>query len=229
MSDRSAAIGLASASSALAAAEQFGGRLGDERPGHGLDHAARGQRALGAAGAQLDRRQDRLARRVAAIERRHRHLVDADDAHDLLDDVGLAVHVGAPGRHRDLHHRAAAGHHEAEMAEDALHLRQRRRRSPARRLTSVEREIDHAIVAEGIADDDIFRRRAAAQLHHQPGRHLQPRHHEGRIDAALETIARVRIDAELAAGLRDVDLVPQRRFDQHVGGVLPNSRRLRRP
>ena len=47
---------------------------------------------------------------------------------------------------------------------------------------------------------------------------LQPRHHEGRIDAALEPIARIRIDAELAAGLGDVDLVPQRRFDQHVGG-----------
>ena len=40
--------------------------FGDERPGHGLDHAARGQRALGAAGARLDRRQHRLARRVAA-------------------------------------------------------------------------------------------------------------------------------------------------------------------
>ena len=112
----------------LAAAEQFGMRLGDERPRHRLDHAARGQRALGAAGAQLDRREDRLARRVAAFERRHRHLVDADNAHDLLDDVGLAVHVGAPGRHRDLHHRAGAGHHEAEMAEDALHLRQAARR-----------------------------------------------------------------------------------------------------
>ena len=49
---------------------------------------------------------------------------------------------------------------------------------------------------------------------------LEPRHHEGGIDAALEAIARIRIDAELAAGLRDVDLVPQRRFDQHVGGLF---------
>ena len=40
----------------LAAAEQFGLRLGDERPGHGLDQAARGERALGLAGAHLDRR-----------------------------------------------------------------------------------------------------------------------------------------------------------------------------
>ena len=78
---------------ALPAAEQFGMRFGDERPRHRLDHAAHGERALGAAGAQLDRVKDRLARIVAALERRHRHLVDADDAHDFLDDVGLAVNV----------------------------------------------------------------------------------------------------------------------------------------
>ena len=100
-----------------------------------------------------------------------------------------------------------------------LHLRQRHV-DAGKPLDLGQREIDHAIVAEGVADNDILRRRAAAQFHHQPGRHLQPRHHEGRIDAALETIAGIRIDAELAAGLRDVDLVPQRRFDQHVGGVL---------
>ena len=47
---------------------------------------------------------------------------------------------------------------------------------------------------------------------------LEARHQEGRVDAALEPVARVRVDAELAAGLRDVELVPKRRFDQHVGG-----------
>ena len=124
-----------------------------------------------------------------------------------------------PGGHRDLHHRAAAGHHEAEMAEDAPHLRQRHV-DAGEALHLAQREIDHAIVAEGLADHDVFRRRAAADFHHQPRRHLQPRHHEGGIDAALETITRIRIDAELAAGLRDVDLVPQRQFDQHVGGRL---------
>ena len=125
MSDRSDAIGLASASSALAAAEQLGLRLCDERPGDRLDQAARGQRALGAAGAQLDRGEDRLAGRIAAIERRKRHAIDADDPHDLFDDVGLALHVRAPRRHGDLDDRAVAGDGEAEMAEDAAHLDQR--------------------------------------------------------------------------------------------------------
>ena len=200
---------------ASAAAEQFGRGLCNERPGHRLDHAARPERALGGAGALLDRGEHRLARRVAAFERRHRHLVNADNAHDLLDDIGLAVHVGPPGGHRDLHHRAAAGDHEAEMAENPFHLR-KRHVDAGEPPDFGERKINHAIVAEGLADHDIFGWRAAARLHDQPGGHFEPRHHEGRIDAALETVARVRIDAELAAGLGDVDLVPQRRFDQHV-------------
>ena len=91
---------------------------------------------------------------------------------------------------------------------------------PASRLTSLSGKSITRSSPKAIADDDVFRRRAAAQLHHQLGGQLEPRHHEGRIDAALEAVARIRIDAELAAGLRDVDLVPQRQFDQHVGGVL---------
>ena len=47
---------------------------------------------------------------------------------------------------------------------------------------------------------------------------LQARHHEIRVDATLEAIARVRVDAELASGLRDIERVPERRLDQHVGG-----------
>ena len=54
----------------LAAAEQFGVGFGNERPGHRFDKIARGERALGFARAQLDRREHRLARRLAAIERR---------------------------------------------------------------------------------------------------------------------------------------------------------------
>ena len=49
---------------------------------------------------------------------------------------------------------------------------------------------------------------------------FQPRHHEFRIDAALEAVARIGDDAERAAGAGDVQRLPQRRFDQHIGGVL---------
>ncbi len=80
----------------LTAAEQFGLRLGDERPRHRFDQIARGERALGLAGAHLDRGEHRLSRLVAARKRRQRHLIDADDAHHFLDDIGLALDVRPP-------------------------------------------------------------------------------------------------------------------------------------
>jgi hypothetical protein len=194
MSDRSEAIGLASVSSLFPPPNRSAAcfEMNDQ---------------LGAAGAELYRRQHRLARVLAALERRHRHLINADNAHDLLHDVGLAMDVGAPRGNGNLHHRAVARHDETEMGQDAPHLGERHldAREP---LDLGQREIDHAVVGERFADHDILRRRAATELHDKLGRKLEARHHEGRIDAALEAIARVRIDAELAPGLRNVDLVP---------------------
>ena len=132
MSDISDAIGLASASSGCPPPN-------NSAAGFAMNDHVTASTMPRAASARLARRvRDWIGVRiglrgvVAAIERRHRHLVDADDAHDLLDDVGLAVHVGAPRGHRDLHHRAAAGDHEAEMAENAPDFAERHR--PARAL-----------------------------------------------------------------------------------------------
>ena len=225
MSESSAAIGLASASSGCAAAEQLGLRLGDERPGHGLGHAARGQRALGLAGAHLRGGQHGLARRVAAIERRRGDAIDADDAHDLLDDVGLAFDVRPPRRRRDLHALVLAGDEEAELGQHAPHLDETEIEA-GEALQFAGREVDDLFRRFRLAGDGDLRRRAAAELHHHLRRELQPRHHEVRIDAALEAIARVGVDAELAPGLRDVERLPQRRFDQHVGGGLVAARGL---
>ena len=89
-----------------------------------------------------------------------------------------------------------------------------------------KREIDHAFLVRDFSGQHDLRRLAAAHLQDELGRHLQARHREGRIDAALEARARVRIDAELAAGLGDIDRHPQRRFDQHVGGRIRAAGRL---
>ena len=102
MSERSAAIGLASFSSAWPPPNSSACVFDDERPGDGFDETARGERAARLAGAVLDRGEHRAAPVVAALERRHRDAIDADDAHDLLDDVGLAVHIRPPARHRHL-------------------------------------------------------------------------------------------------------------------------------
>ncbi len=209
----------------LAAAEQLGVRLRDERPGDGLDQAARGKRALALAIAQLDRRQHRLARSIAAVERCRRHAVDADDAHDLFDDIGLAFDIRAPRRDRDLHGLALTRNEEAEMAEHAAHLGEADLEAGEPRQL-VEREVDDALGHHDLAGDGDGRRLAAAEIEHHASSKLEAGQHEGRIDAALETIARIRIDPELAAGLGDVERAPQRGFDQHVGGRLRDARCL---
>ena len=97
MSERSAAIGLASASAGAPPPNNsaFGFAMNDQVTASRRPSAAK--RALGGAGALLQQRQHRRRHaRVEPRQRRRRHAVEADDAHDLLDDVGLAVDVGAP-------------------------------------------------------------------------------------------------------------------------------------
>src|ERR1041385_8511373 len=93
MSERSAAIGLASASSWAPPpnSSAAGFEMNDQVTASTMPRAA-------------------SARFVAALERRHRHLFDADNADDLFDDIGLAMNIRAPGGHRDLHDRAVARH-----------------------------------------------------------------------------------------------------------------------
>src|ERR1700756_2203588 len=101
MSERSAAIGLASTSSLFPPPNNSAAclEMNDQVTASTIPRAARPRLARRGAGwgAELDRRQHRLARCVAPLERRLGHIVDADNAHDLLHDVGLAVHVAAPG------------------------------------------------------------------------------------------------------------------------------------
>ena len=125
MSESSAAIGLASASAGLPPPNSSASRLETNDQVTASTMAARGERALGLAGAVLDRREHRLARVCAARKRRRRHLVDADDAHQFLDDVGAAMHVRPPRRHRDLHAFALAGGEEAELLQHAAHVGER--------------------------------------------------------------------------------------------------------
>ena len=114
---------------------------------------------------------------------------------------------------------ALAGGEEAELLQHAAHLG-RRQLDAGKPRQFAQGEIDDRFFRRRIAGDHDLRRRAAAEIEHHLRRELETGQHEIRIDAALETITRIGIDAELAAGLRDVERVPQRRFDQHVGGRL---------
>ena len=103
MSERSAAIGLASASFACPPPKSSACALPMN------DHVTASTMAR-LASARLARRFRtckgvRIGLRASSPRGNgvNRHLVDADDAHDLLDNVGLAFDVGTPRRHRDLH------------------------------------------------------------------------------------------------------------------------------
>ncbi|MCY1503245.1 hypothetical protein D9M68_373650 [compost metagenome] len=154
-----------------------------------------------------------------ARQRGRNDVVDAVDAHDLFDKIGLAVDIRAPGRNRNLEAFTRAFNTEAELPQDrdallggnletgqALHLG--------------NREIDDLWLIAGIADHFRLGGLATAELEHELGGALKAGHHVFRVDTTLETVTRIGDDAERAAGLGDVHRIPERRFDQHVGGVL---------
>ena len=180
------------------------------------------KRALGQPCALLQQRQHRWRHAfVQARQRRRRHAIEAGDAHDLLDDVGLALDVGPPARHD----RLAVLELEAEPLEDrlALALRDVDAEQP---LHFAVGEVNRALRLDRIAGDDQPRRLAAAKVDDEMRRQLGAGDAEIGIDAALEAIARIGDDAELASGLGDVGRVPQRALDQHVAGVLVAARML---
>ena len=220
MSDMSVEIGLASASAGAPPPNASATGLRDEGPRHRLDQTARRQRALGAAGAGLDQRQHRPRDVIGFRQRRRGHAVDAEDAHDFLDEIGLAFDIRPPGRHPDRQRRRGARDGEAERrqhvtdlvvgridAGEPLHFGRPGRRSTSRGSGTVPATTTSLGTPPQRSSD-------------QPRRKLEAGQHEGRIDAALEAVARIGIDAELAAGLGDGERLPQRRFDQHVDGLI---------
>ena len=226
MSDRSAAIGLASASSGCPPPNSSACALADERPGHGLDHAARARArawpcgcAPAAASAPACARRRRAGTASTARGRRRRCARPPRRCRPCLRrpaaTTGSRPSRSRPGRRR----RSRDGSSTRFISTSGTSR-------PERRFTSATGKSMMRSSGMRRARDRDLGRLAAAEVEHHLRRELEPRHHEGRIDAALEAVARVRIDAELAAGLRDVERRPQRRLDQHVGGVLVAARRL---
>ncbi len=57
---------------------------------------------------------------MQARQRRGRHALEAGDAHDLLDQIGLTMDVRTPRRHGDRQQVAFARKLETERLEDRL-------------------------------------------------------------------------------------------------------------
>src|SRR5262249_367316 len=67
----------------LSAAEQLRLLLRNKRPGHGLEHAARGEPGLGFAGAQQNGRKPGLGGSLTSNKGRGRNAIPPDNPHDL--------------------------------------------------------------------------------------------------------------------------------------------------
>ena len=181
-----------------AAAKERGAGLGNEGPGHGFHEPARRQRAPRETRALLQQGEDRLADGLLLAQQgRGDHAVEARDAQHLLHQIGLALHIGAPAvdLHEDPVRVGGLGHDpEAELFEDRGHFRGGQIK-PGEALDLAPGELDGGPCRRRSARHHQGGGLAAADLHHQPGRQLGAGDGEGRVNAALEAIARVGDDA----------------------------------
>src|SRR5690606_34002292 len=76
------------------------------------------------------------------------------------------------------------------------------------------------------AGDHRRARLPAAELEDHLGRGFEARQHRRRVHTALEPVARIRVDAELAAGLRRPARIEQRAFEEDVDRRLGTAGRL---
>ena len=152
------------------------------------------------------------------------------DAHDLLDEVGLARDVGTIGRHLDdevVGIAARTAQLEAERRQDRLDLGAREFESgqpqhlarQGRQCGVSGRGIDPAsTLSEGVPPQNATTSAVARVEAGQAERGDRRR--------ASKQVARVRHDPESAAGRRDIRRMPQRGFDEHVGRRLVAAGRL---
>ena len=188
---------------------------GEERPRHRLVETAAGQAPAGEQRAPLQRGENRPRHSVRPRHGSGGHLVQTDDAAHLLDEIGFAADIGPPARNGAGKAACPFGHAEAEGRQDALLL------GPG--------HVDaaqglHARLAQGEAAarlrnfprHDGLRRLAAAQIEDHGGGDLDAVGHEGRIDAALEAVAGIGLDLQLASGGGGAQRIEERRLEEHV-------------
>ncbi len=182
---------------------------GHEGIGHGFDQAARSQRPPHETRAALRGQERRLGQGLFPRQGDRRDVLVAVDAQHLLDETGLALDIGAPGGRLDREMIGLLGHGAAEILQNPL-LLARRQFEAAQAAGAVGAEAQLAPPGRHGARDADLRRLAAAQLEDEPRRDLDAGTGEFGIEAALEAVARVALQIELAAGRGGAQRIEQR-------------------
>ena len=113
----------------------------------------------------------------------------------------------------------------AERFEDGAAFRRRDMQPAEPRHPLGAQQILAAPLRLGARHDDLGRL-AAAQFEDQPGRDFEARPDKGRVDAALEAVARVAGDLEPAPGRGGADRIEEGRLDKDLGRRLGAPGRL---
>ena len=164
------------------------------------------------AGAFLDQRQNRLGH--GCFEPRQRLRLDAvetDDPDDLLDEIRLALDIGTPRRRRHVDRVTGPLNRKTEFFENAfrfcgLHWQS----GQTRNLGPGERH--DTFFSRHLSGQDDLACLTAADGHHHAGGKIEARKRKRGIDAALEAIARIGDDAELAARIARCSADPRERI-----------------
>ncbi len=82
-----------------------------------------------------------------------------------------------------------------------------------------------AVVRDFAYDDDLGGL-AATEIDDQLRREFEAGNGEGRIDTAFEAMARIGMDRQATAGLRDVERIPERALDENVDRLFSAARSL---
>ena len=164
--------------------------LGNEAPRHRLDKSAAGEQTASAARTLLLFGEHCARDAVRTRQRRRGHAIEPGDAHDLFNEVGGSMNVGTPRRNADLRGVRLAIYLEAQGPQslrdfgigkfDASQL-----------FDAREIERDDPPLDRLFSCDLGFRRLAAAQFQDHVACEVETGTDRGRIDAALEAIARV--------------------------------------
>ncbi len=207
---------------ALAVQPEPPGRLARrEAPADGLGDAGAAQGVLEPAPQPLRGRE--AADRAAARGQRGGDALEAPQARDLLDEVGLAADVVAPpGGHGDVEAVLGLGHAEAQPGEDAVRVGARDGRAEqALRAGVAQPQRDRVRAGAADVDRPAHRPRAAELDHQLRGDGL-----------ALDALLGLQLLLEAARGLRaqaqpgrralDVRPVPRRGLHQHARGRVPH-------
>ncbi len=201
----------------MTAAKQLGLDGRDERPSYRLHETARGEHAPPQPLPFLRFRQHRPRHAARPLHGRGGHAIHAHEPHHLLYEVGGAGDVRAPGRGRRLEFGPFALECDAERPQKALDLGGGQV-EPAQSLDQARVEGERRIGFGRLAGHLDLAGAPAAQIEHQRRGQLKPRHHEIRIDAALESHPRVGLNVELPPRARCALRVEISGLDEDVGG-----------